>query len=63
MEFNRKEILNALMVIQKVCQSNIDCDNCPLRSRDFEDDSCALRIMAPEVWKLNEEKEKWRAFI
>lgn len=49
MEFNRKEILNALMVIQKVCQSNIDCDNCPLRSRDFEDDSCALRIMAPEV--------------
>lgn len=63
MEFDKKEILKALTVIQKVCQSCIDCDVCPLRSKGFEDDTCALRVMEPEVWKLNEGKEKWRAFI
>lgn len=63
MEFNRNELLNALAVIKKVCQNSMDCDDCPLRSKDFEDDSCALRITAPELWKLNEEKEKWRALI
>ena len=63
MDFNRKEILDALAIIKKVCQNSVDCDDCPLRSRDFESDGCALRIMTPDLWELNIEREKWRAFI
>lgn len=62
MEFSRKEILNALAIIQKVCNST-DCFDCPLRSEEYENEGCTLKVMTPNLWELNEEKETWRAFI
>lgn len=62
MEFNRKEILDALAVLRKVCIGT-HCENCPLRSEDYESDGCALRVMTPDSWELNIEEERWRAFV
>lgn len=58
----RKELLNALAVIQKACIGT-DCDECPLRSDPNEyANRCMLRVLAPDCWELNT-KDKWRAFI
>lgn len=61
MEHNREEIINALNVIQDVCNKHKDeCEYCPLAGVHGE---CLIRYSYPEGWIIKKsEKEIRRAF-
>ena len=61
MKHTQEEIINALKVIQDVCNeapANHPCEHCPL-SKDGE---CVLQERAPEEWKLRTSTPVWKAF-
>lgn len=56
----RKEIVEALKVIQKVCNTSM-CNTCVLSDGTGY---CKFRTACtPERWKINEPGDKWRALL
>lgn len=55
---SRGKILEALEVIQTVCEQIRDCSVCPLRDWNA---NCMLETQQPYTWHLVSE-EDWRAF-
>ena len=51
MKHTEEEIVDALMVLYETCDA-LDCDDCPLRSREDEDDRCYLRIHDPSCYHI-----------
>ena len=52
------DLLNALNLIKNICESNTECDNCPL----YVCNVCVLLSYPPDSWELNDGSEVWRAF-
>ena len=52
-----QDIYNALVILQQVCDSYLNCENCPLRS---ESDGCGVST-SPCNYNLNKPGE-WTAF-
>ena len=63
MEYSKKEILDALMVIHKTCKDQTSCCICPFG--DVEGNGiCKIQDTSPDMWYMTEMKpEIWRAFI
>lgn len=70
---DKEEIIKALNIIQKVCNSNISCQDCPLRINDDEygdefgderNDDCYLSKKNPAEWEIKavDVEYDWRAF-
>ena len=55
---DREEILKALKVIQSVCKSHSNCDNCPFSI----DGCCEISYKDPENWKIRQRAQRWTAF-
>lgn len=53
-----KEIINALKLIQNICQRSVGCDNCPFSKNE----TCVLQDQAPIDWKITEPIIIWKAF-
>ncbi len=51
------DLINALSLIQEVCKSNKDCNQCPL----FGHATCMLEYCYPSNWDINKPDEIWRA--
>lgn len=59
---NKKEIMQALEIIQEVCKRNAHCDDCPLRGSERDGFTpCSIKNDIPENWALNN-KKPWKAF-
>lgn len=57
-EKEKKELLNALNLIKKICKEH-DCDNdCPC----YCCGDCMVHINWPNEWNLVEEQSTWKAF-
>ena len=61
MEYTQDEILNALRVIKETCEEAGECENCPLRNKEYND-KCYLMETAPLDWKIRANSGTWRAF-
>ena len=64
MVIDYNELLNALRIIKKTCESNPECNTCPLRDNFYV---CVVSdSMAPEPakWKIKSDipAYNWRAF-
>ena len=53
MKHTEEEIIDALEVLRDTCEQ-VDCDDCPLRSKEDEDDRCYLRIHNPSCYDIVE---------
>lgn len=62
---NRSEIVNALKVIQSVCEENekgnSGCTGCCFLDDDTK--TCLINNMYPCNWLINEPVEKWKALL
>lgn len=57
---SRGKILEALEIIQTVCEQTRHCSDCPLRDWNL---NCMLETERPYAWSLvSEEDTAWRAF-
>lgn len=54
---NYKDIINALIMIQDICNNNA-CDTCPFQIYDKE---CGITYNEPDDWIIND-FDNWRAF-
>lgn len=63
MEYSKKEILDALKIIQKTCEKQTSCFVCPFA--DVEGNGiCKIMDNSPDEWYVvGTESEIWRAFI
>jgi len=62
MEYSKKEILDALMIIHATCKEQNSCCTCPFG--DFDSHGiCQIMETSPDTWHMAEIKpEIWRAF-
>ena len=58
MTYTHEEILNALTLIQNICNTTL-CSQCPFNNEFGE---CAITQFAPADWELNEPNPIWKAF-
>lgn len=55
-----EDIIEALHIIQTVCEHSDDCINCPFGQRDTE--KCAIVAEIPKEWYINNELPTvWKA--
>lgn len=57
----QKELIDALTVIKKECDSHSNCTFCPLHN-DIRRE-CKMRASTPDIWELNKPMEEWRALL
>lgn len=63
MKHTKKEIINALKVIQEECLSAPRCIDCPFYNHHNTVEACRLLVKRPSMLQINEtEPETWRAF-
>ena len=55
---SKKEICNALQIIQDICQFN-ECSICPF---GYNSNSCKIQDNAPCDYDLADENSTWKAF-
>ena len=62
MELSKRDILDALMIIHRVCKDQTSCCNCPFGDVNG-DGICKIQDTSPDMWCTVETPEIWRAFI
>ena len=56
-DYTRAEIVEALYMIQDICEQQEGCENCPFADQN---EVCLIQCMSPESWTIREEAV-WRA--
>lgn len=56
---NKEEIINALKLIQSICELFDSCKYCPLYQ--LSTDSCGIKYIDPVDWDIHDWNH-WRAF-
>lgn len=59
----REQIIQAMAVIKKVCEENIDCEACPFYSTNKKDCRLMYSDETPRDWSINENNTAWRALL
>ena len=59
---NKKEVINALKLIQSTCEEHEDCRTCPFRDDDSSISACVIQNNAPHEWKIKDQETTWKAF-
>lgn len=60
LDYDRKDILDALRLIHEIC-SNSSCDICPFRVPETVDE-CMIYHSQPDGWSIVSEEPNWCAF-
>ena len=59
-EKSKKEMINALRILKKVCDEQDEgCEQCPFGRQDG---SCLMQTVSPTYYRLIEETHSWKAF-
>lgn len=59
--YDKKTLVEALVVISEICQNSEFCETCPMYSDSYED--CLIQEKSPEDWKIVTVTAPWRAII
>lgn len=62
-EKKKEEILNALKVIQDVCNSHEKCTTCPLCITKNRCNMCSITNESPNNWRISGANELLRALL